>query len=102
MKVRLNDTVQIITGKQRGTQGVVEKIDPQSGRLIIGGLNIVKKHRKRQGNRAGGRIEKSAPLDISNVMVVCPHCSMKTRIGYRMEGEKKVRFCKQCQKELKS
>ncbi|NTV30620.1 50S ribosomal protein L24 [candidate division WWE3 bacterium] len=101
MNIRINDTVQIITGKQRGSKGVVEKIIPQEGRIVVGGLNLVKKHRKAQGNRPAGRIEMSAPIDASNVMVVCPHCSMKTRIGYRVEGENKVRFCKQCKKEIK-
>ena len=103
MKIRVKDTVQIMTGKNRGSQGVVERVLPEEGRIIIGGLNLVKRHQKKQGDRQpGGIIEKPAPLDVSNVMLICPHCQLKTRVGYRIEGDKKVRICKHCQKELKA
>lgn len=100
MRIHKNDTVEVITGKQNGTRGLVETVDPQSRRLIVVGVNIIKRHQKARGGKGGGIIEKPAPVDISNVMLICPKCSVKTRVGYIVSNEKKHRVCKQCRKEI--
>jgi large subunit ribosomal protein L24 len=95
-KLRKEDTVQIITGKDKGKRGRVLKILRDKDRLVVEGLNIVKKARKRRNQQdRGGIIEIEAPVHSSNVMIVCKKCG-PTRIGYKMEGETKVRICKKC------
>lgn len=96
--IRKGDQVQVIAGKDRGKRGRVTEVRPEEGRLLVEGVNIVK--RARRANPAkreqGGLIEMSAPLDASNVMVVCPRCGRLTRIGHRIEAETKERICRKC------
>jgi large subunit ribosomal protein L24 len=95
-KLRKEDTVQIITGKDKGKRGRVLKILRDKDRLVVEGLNIVKKARKRRNQQdRGGIVEIEAPIHSSNVMIVCKKCG-PTRIGYKLEGETKVRVCKKC------
>jgi large subunit ribosomal protein L24 len=95
-KLRKEDTVQIITGKDKGKRGRVLKILRDKDRLVVEGLNIVKKARKRRNQQdRGGIVEIEAPIHSSNVMIVCKKCG-PTRIGYKIEGETKVRICKKC------
>jgi len=99
-KVKKDDTVQIIAGKDKGKRGRVVKIDRAKGRLIVEGANIVKKAMKRKSQQdRGGIVEIEAPLDISNVMIVCKKCG-PVRVGYKIDGEKKVRVCKKCGEAL--
>ena len=90
--------VKIRAGKDRGKSGKVIAVNPETGRLSVEGLNIFKKHvrPKRQGEK-GETVELSRPMDASNVMIVCPSCHAATRIGFKMEGKAKKRFCKKCQ-----
>jgi large subunit ribosomal protein L24 len=95
-KLRKEDTVQIITGKDKGKRGRVLKILRDKDRLVVEGLNIVKKARKRRNQQdRGGIVEIEASIHSSNVMIVCKKCG-PTRIGYKLEGETKVRVCKKC------
>ena len=111
LKVKKGDTVEVISGKDKGTRGEILTALPRENKVIVKGANIMVKHTKdRQSNRAGaaganrvlkgGRIEKEAPLFASKVMVVCPNCSRPTRVGYAYkEGEEKLsrrkyRVCK--------
>jgi large subunit ribosomal protein L24 len=110
MKIRKGDLVQVLSGKDRGKQGRIIEADPRKGRVMVENLNLVKKHRKprplkdssRMGQtqiQPGGVIELTAPLPVSNVMVVCPTCNRPSRVGYEFrEDEKgrriKVRVCK--------
>ena len=102
MHVKSGDTVMVITGADAGKKGKVQKAFPETGRVIVEGVNIVKKHQKPRGQgMPGGIIEKEAPIDASNVMLVCPKCGKATRVGYKyLDGEakpsrRKVRVCKQ-------
>ena len=96
MKLKKDDTVQVIAGKEKGKQGKLLKIDRDSGRVIVAGLNMVKKAiRKKKQNDRGGIQEIEAAIDASNVMVVCKKCG-PTRLGYKMAGDDKQRVCRKC------
>jgi large subunit ribosomal protein L24 len=101
VKVLRNDTVQVITGKDRGKRGTVRQVLPKEGRVVVENINVYKRHLKRGRARQTGIIEFEAPLQASNVMVVCPSCDKPTRVGYEFtEDNKKVRVCKKCGAEL--
>ena len=95
-KVVKNDTVMVISGNYRGKTGKVLKVFPKKNRIIVEGVNLIKRHmRPTQQFPQGGIIEKEAPIHISNVKVVCPKCSRPTRVGIRfLDDGSKVRYCK--------
>ena len=96
--VRKGDTVEVIAGKHRGKRGKVLRVIPKDGKLIIEGVNVVKRHKR--ATRAGaeaGIVEKEAALDASNVMLLCGACNKPTRTGVRvLDNGSKARFCKKC------
>ncbi|HUX37118.1 MAG TPA: 50S ribosomal protein L24 [Rectinemataceae bacterium] len=95
-KLRKEDLVQVIAGKDRGKKGKIISIDRVKGRVIVGGCNMVKKAmKKRKQTDRGGIVEIEAALQLSNVMIVCSKCG-PTRIGYKIDGEKKARVCRKC------
>lgn len=99
-KIKKNDQVQIMAGKDRGKSGRVLRVDRDRGRVVIEGLNMVKKAiRPRGQNQKGGISSVEAALAISNVQMLCKKCG-PTRIGLRMEQDQKVRFCKKCGEQL--
>jgi large subunit ribosomal protein L24 len=117
MKVRKGDTVQMLSGKDRGKQGRVIDARPREGRVVVENLNVIRRHQKprpiRDANRMGqaqmspgGIMERAAAVPVGNVMVVCPTCKLPTRIGYttrELKGETvKVRVCKRdgCRQEI--
>ena len=99
MKIHKEDQVLVITGKDRGKKGKVRFAHPREQRVIVEGVNFIKKHSKARGAaRQAGIIDLEAPLHISNVMLVCSKCNQPTRIGYRrLDDGRKVRFCRNCQ-----
>lgn len=104
-KIRKGDQVRVMTGKERGKEGRVLSVQPEESRVLVEGVNVVKRHlRLRQGRGRGGQeggiIEKEAPIHTSNLQVVCPSCG-PTRVSYdRPEGGPKVRVCSKCRGEL--
>lgn len=97
MKIKKGDQVRVISGKEAGKTGTVTRVDSEDGRVTIERLNMIKKHTKPnpKTNPQGGVIEREAPVDVSNVMLVCPACGQPTRVGYRLlEGGGKVRKCR--------
>ena len=98
MEIRRNDTVVVITGRERGKRGKVRQTLPKTGRVVVEGINIVKRHMKaRPPARQAGIVDLEAPLHISNVMLVCPQCNRPTRVGHRrLEDGRKGRGCKHC------
>lgn len=101
MHVKKGDKVQVISGKDKGKQGVVLKAFPRQNRVIVEGVNIVKKHAKpSQANPQGGIIEMEAPIHASNVMPLDPETKEPTRVGYRFENGKKIRYAKKSGKPL--
>ncbi len=98
MKIRKNDTVLVIAGKDRGKKGKVRFAYPKNERLLVEGINFIKKHTRASGQvRQAGIIEQEAPIHMSNVMLLCGKCNHPTRVGFRfLKDGKKVRFCCSC------
>ena len=98
MNIRKNDTVLVITGKDRGKKGKVRFAYPEDERVLVEGVNFVKRHtRARRQVRQAGIIEREAPIHVSNVMLLCDKCSHPTRVGFRfLQDDRKVRICRRC------
>ena len=97
MKVKVNDNVLVLTGKYKGKQGKVLKTYPTEGRVVVEGVNIVHKHEKaRKANETSRIVTEEAPIDVSNVEVVCDKCGKATRVAHTVIDGKKVRVCKKC------
>lgn len=101
MKIKKGDTVLVICGKDRGRKGKVIKALPKKEKVIVEGINLVKKHqRPRRSGEKGEIVQKPAPIHVSNLKLICPKCKKPTRVGYKKMGEKKYRFCKKCKSEI--
>jgi len=101
MRIKKGDQIQIIAGKDKGKTGKVLRVIPGNLRIVIEGLNLVKKHMKpKKGGEKGQRIEVPASINISNVMLVCPKCGKLTKIGLRVSENDKLRVCKKCKSEI--
>ncbi|MDD3776010.1 MAG: 50S ribosomal protein L24 [Actinomycetota bacterium] len=102
LKIKKDDKVKVIQGKDRGKTGKVLRVDTRRGKVFVEGLNMIKRHTRSKGqNEPGGIINKEGPLHISNVSVICPQCGKPARIGFT-EGKagKKVRVCKKCGEQI--
>ncbi len=104
-KIKKGDTVEVVSGNDSGERGAVQRVLTKSNRIVVIGVNTVKKHqrpmRAGRGQAQPGIIEFEAPVDISNVMLVCPRCDQRTRVGFtRLEDGRKVRMCKRCQEVI--
>ena len=101
MKIRRNDNVLILAGKDKGKTGIVEKVFPETGRFVVKGIALAKKHIKpSKQNPKGGIIDINLSINSSNAMVVCPSCSKPTKISYSILSGKKIRVCKKCKQSL--
>ncbi|MCP3935226.1 MAG: 50S ribosomal protein L24 [Actinomycetia bacterium] len=101
MKIKKGDRVQVLTGKDRGAEGEVVHVNPDRNKVLVEGVNVVKRHtRPTQANQQGGIIEKILPLDVSNIAVICPKTGKPGRVGYRVEAGSKVRYHKASGEEL--
>jgi large subunit ribosomal protein L24 len=101
-KLKKNDNVLVLAGKDKGKQGQVREVRPKDGRAIVTGVNMIKKHqRQRSQTEPGGIIEREAAIQIANLMVVCKNCGKPARIGihFRPDG-KKSRYCKKCNEDF--
>jgi large subunit ribosomal protein L24 len=98
MNIRKDDTVLVIAGKDRGKKGKVRFAYPDEKRIMVEGINFIKKHSKAKGAaRQAGIIEREAPIRVSNVMLLCSKCNHPARVGFRfLDDGKKVRFCRAC------
>ncbi len=101
MKIKKGDKVKVLLGKDRGKEGTVELVSVSNNRVFVGGANLYKRHVKKMGNTEGGIIDIPKSLNISNVGLICPNCKKLAKVGYRLEGKIKMRFCKKCNKEIK-
>lgn len=102
MNIRKNDTVLVIAGKDKGKKGKVRFAYPEKKRVLVEGVNFIKKHSKARGQvRQAGIIDLEIPLHVSNVMLLCDKCNHPARVGFRfLEDGKKVRICRSCQEVL--
>ncbi len=101
MNIKKGDKVKMLSGKDRGKDGKVIRVIPREDRVVVDGLNLIKKHKKsKQRGQKGERITISAPINVSNVQLICPKCGKPSRIGHKMISDKKVRVCKKCQVEI--
>ena len=97
MKVKKNDTVLVLTGKDAGKTAKVLVAMPKENRIVVDGINVQKKHKKARSAQEVSSIQnQSGAIDASNVLVVCPACGKATRVAYKVEGDKKARVCKKC------
>ena len=97
MKVKKNDTVLVLTGKDAGKTAKVLVALPKDNKVVVDGINVQKKHKKaRSAQEVSSIVNQSGAIDASNVLVVCPACNKATRVAYKVEGDKKVRVCKKC------
>jgi len=103
MKIRKNDTVVIISGKDRGRNGKVLDVFPKMDQLIVEGMALKKRHRRpKKAGQKGQVVTLPAPIDVSNVMLMCKSCGKGVRVGYQIldDGARKIRICKKCKSEL--
>ncbi|OGG09324.1 50S ribosomal protein L24 [Candidatus Gottesmanbacteria bacterium RBG_16_43_7] len=101
MKLKIGDTVFITAGKDKGRKGKIEKIYPKMQTVLIPGVNMYKRHAKRRDDKnPGGIIDFSRPLPVGNVVLICPKCNQKTRIGYQSSKGDKIRTCKKCEQQV--
>ncbi len=100
-KIRKNDKVQVISGKDTTKRGKVLFVVPDKNRVVVEGLNMIKRHtRPSQKNPQGGVLNKEAAIPIPNVMLVCPSCSEPTRVGRRRQDKQVIRVCKKCGQDI--
>ncbi len=101
MKLKKDDTILVISGKDRGKRGKILQVFPRNNLLLIEGVNLRKKHQKpRKSGEKGQIIFKPGSVSVSNVKLICPKCGKSTKIGHKILNEKKVRICKKCNQEI--
>jgi large subunit ribosomal protein L24 len=101
MKIKKGDKIKVMSGKDKGRQGVVEKVYKKASKAVVTGINQYKKHiKKNEKMPQGGIVEIPRPIDISKISLVCSKCSKVAKIGYKIEKNKKVRICKKCQSKI--
>src|SRR5471032_1930719 len=108
MDIKKDDNVRVMTGKDRGKEGRVVRVQPGLRRVMVDGVALAKKHQRSSGKRSssgqqlqqGGIINVEMFIDVSNVQLVCKSCGKPTRIGHRIEGDQKIRFCRKCEAAL--
>ena len=101
MKIKKDDKVIVLSGKDKGKQGKILSADPKAMKVVVEGVNVATKHQKpmKQGQE-GGIIKVETPIYASKVQLVCPKCDKGTRVGYKLVDDKKVRVCKHCGAEI--
>ncbi len=102
IKVKKNDNVIVLSGRDRGKQGKVTQVFPKLGLLVVEGINLRFKHLKtRQRGRTGSRVQYAAPLPIAKVSVICPHCGKPTRVKIQIGSDgQKIRLCRKCSQSM--
>ncbi len=93
-KLRKGDNVVVLAGKDKGKKGEISRVMPKDNKAVVAGVNVAIRHTRQTQNTQGGRIAKEMPIDLSNLALVDPKSGEATRVGFRMEGDKKVRYAK--------
>ena len=101
MKLKKNDEVIIVKGKDKGKKGKIEKVFSKTNMVLIPGVNLYKRHYKSKvQNKPSEIIEITKPYHVGNVTLICPNCHKEARIGYKIENKEKIRICKKCNKKI--
>lgn len=102
MRFNVGDEVLVTAGKDKGKRGKIERVFPEDAKVLVGGVNLFKKHVKNQTDRTktGGIIDIAKPISVGNIAIVCKKCTKPTRLGYKLINDKKVRFCRKCGEEI--
>jgi large subunit ribosomal protein L24 len=101
MKIKAKDKVRVMAGKDKGREGIVERVYQKMNKVSIPGINMFKKHvKKSEQAPQGGVVEVPRPLNIANVALLCPKCGKIARVGYEVNGNKKYRICKKCKSKI--
>ncbi|KKQ29747.1 MAG: Ribosomal protein L24 [Candidatus Levybacteria bacterium GW2011_GWA2_37_36] len=101
MKLKKGDLVKIVSGKDKGREAKIEKVLPQIEKVLVAGVNQYKRHLKARAQGQSSEIVTiTKPLAASNVALICPHCKLQTRIGFRIEKNGKIRVCRKCDKKI--
>ena len=101
MKLKKGDEVEVVKGKDSGKRGKIEKVFPKVSMVLIPNINTYKRHKKKRlQNEKSEIITLTKPIPVSNVELICPNCHKRTRVGFKIEKETKVRICKNCKKEI--
>ncbi len=95
-KFKINDTVQLTSGKDAGKRGKILKVMPATDKVVVEGLNLYKRHLKPQGETPGSIVSLPRAINVANVALICPSCHKPTRVGFDASQEPKVRVCKKC------
>lgn len=100
LKLKVGDKVKILSGKDKGREGTIEKIFSKDLKAIIPGMNVYKKHIKGFRGQKGGIYDIPRPYSLGRLMLLCPKCKKPARVGFKTVGNQKVRFCKKCNREI--
>ncbi|KKQ23624.1 MAG: 50S ribosomal protein L24 [Candidatus Roizmanbacteria bacterium GW2011_GWC2_37_13] len=101
MKIKKGDKIRVMAGKDKGREGKVEKVYKKSNKILISNINVYKRHvKKNEKMPQGGIVDVPRPLDASKVMLICPKCGKATRVGFKIEKNKKLRVCKKCDSKI--
>lgn len=101
MKIKKSDNIIVIAGKDKGKTGIVERVFPSLGKIVVKGVALAKKHIKpSKKNPQGGIMDINLKVDVSNTMVICPSCGKPTRVEYNVGDKGKIRICKKCKQSI--
>lgn len=101
MKLKRNDEIIVLRGKDKGKKGKIEEVFSKTGKILVPGLNLYKRHYKSKvQNKPSEIIEITKPMPVSSVSLICPNCHKQTRIGYVVENKEKIRICRKCNKKI--
>jgi large subunit ribosomal protein L24 len=101
MNIKKGDVVVVISGDEEGRRGKVLEVHPKKNRVVVEGINLVKRHaRMQRGGRPGGIMTIAAPIHISNVMLICPRCGKRTKVKRDVVENRRVRFCRECEEQI--
>ena len=100
MKIKLADEVLVLQGKDKGKSGKIEKVLAKKGLIFVAGVNIYKRHIKKQANMSSGIVDLMKPIPAANVALICPKCKLPTKVGFVVKGKEKERICKKCKQQI--
>lgn len=101
LSIHKNDTVIVISGKDRGTKGKVLRVLPSTRQVVVEGVRLVKRHqRPRKQGQQGQIVSREMPFSLANVQLLCPQCNRQTRVGHQVNGDSKIRICRKCKSSL--